>query len=125
MNNAEFAARGIEAAKAFMRSRDYEIEAVDWKCDAGQIDIVAFDPVAEMLVFAEVTTEIDQDKGHPAENLTDAKRNRFERIAMSYLKEHDFGDCRIRFDTLSLLVFNESQALLRHHINAFGGEPID
>lgn len=54
MSNAEFAARGVEAAKAFMERRDYEIEAVDWKCDAGQIDIVAFDPVAEMLVFAEV-----------------------------------------------------------------------
>lgn len=48
-----------------------------------------------------------------------------ERIAVSYLKEHDFSDCRVRFDTLSLLVFNESQALLRHHINAFGGDPID
>lgn len=34
MSNAEFAARGIEAAKAFMERRDYEIEAVDWKCDA-------------------------------------------------------------------------------------------
>lgn len=31
MSNAEFAARGIEAAKAFMKRRDYEIEAVDWK----------------------------------------------------------------------------------------------
>lgn len=37
MSNAEFAARGVEAAKAFMERRDYEIEAVDWKCDAGQI----------------------------------------------------------------------------------------
>lgn len=66
MSNAEFAARGIEAAKAFM-----------------------------------------------------------ERIAVSYLKEHDFGDCRVRFDILSLLLFNENKALLRHHINAFGGDPID
>lgn len=104
MSNAEFAARGVEAAKAFMERRDYEIEAVDWKCDAGQIDIVAFDPVAEMLVFAEVKTRKDFNEGFPAEAITQAKRDRMERIAVSYLKEHDFGDCRVRFDTLSLVV---------------------
>lgn len=124
MSNAEFAARGVEAAKAFMERRDYEIEAVGWKCDAGQIDIVAFDPIAEMLVFAEVQTHKD-DEGFPAEAITQAKRDRMERIAVSYLKEHDFGDCRVRFDTLSLVVFNENKAFLRHHINAFGGDPID
>lgn len=125
MSNAEFAARGVEAAKAFMERRDYEIEAVDWKCDAGQIGIVAFDPIAETLVFAEVQTRKDIDEGFPAEAVTSEKRDRMERIAASYLKEHDFGDCRVRFDTLSLLVFNENKTLLRHHINAFGGDPID
>lgn len=124
MENAEFAARDVEAAKAFMESRDYEIEAVDWKCDAGQIDIVAFDPVAKMLVFAEVQTRKDGE-GFPAEVITTAKRDRMERIAVSYLKEHDFIDCRIRFDIISLLVFSENQAILRHHINAFGGESIE
>lgn len=125
MSNAEFAARGVEAAKAFMERRDYEIEAVDWKCDAGQIDIVAFDPIAETLVFAEVQTRKDSDEGFPAEAVTSEKRDRMERIAVSYLKEHDFGDCHVRFDTLSLLVFSEDQAILRHHINAFGRDTID
>lgn len=125
MSNAEFAARGVEAAKAFMERRDYKIEAVDWECEAGQIDIVAFDPETDALVFVEVMTRKDDDKGMPAENLTEEKRDLLERVAVSYLKEHDFGDCRIRFDTLSLLVYNESQALLRHHINAFGRDTIE
>lgn len=125
MSNAEFAARGVEAAKAFMERRDYEIEAVDWKCDAGQIDIVAFDPIAETLVFAEVQTRKDSDEGFPAEAVTSEKRDRMERIAVSYLKEHDFGDCRVRFDIIAIVVLGGDRALLRHHINAFGGDPID
>ena len=124
MSNAEFVARGVQAAKEFMERRGYEIQDVNWECEAGQIDLAALDDDGT-LVLAEVMTRKFTNNGFASDAVTSQKRDRLERLAAFYLKEHDFIDCRVRFDTLSLLVVDDGKAFLRHHINAFGGDPID
>lgn len=45
-------------------------------------------------------------------------RERRETAAIAYLSEHEDVDRPVRFDDVSLVVFGEGKAFLRHHINA-------
>ena len=114
----ELGKRGEEAATCFLERREYEILDRNWKCIAGEADIVALQD--DTLCFIEVKTRKDAQKGFPSEAVDTRKRSRYERIAACYLKDHDYADVRVRFDIIAILVLGEDRALLRHHLNAFG-----
>ena len=114
----ELGKRGGEAATCFLERREYEILDRNWKCIAGEADIVALQD--DTLCFIEVKTRKDAQKGFPSEAVDTRKRSRYERIAACYLKDHDYADVRVRFDIIAILVLGEDRAFLRHHLNAFG-----
>lgn len=114
----ELGKRGEEAATCFLQRREYEILDRNWKCIAGEADIVALQD--DTLCFIEVKTRKDAQKGFPSEAVDTRKRSRYERIAACYLKDHDYADVRVRFDVIAILVLGEGRAFLRHHLNAFG-----
>lgn len=114
----ELGRRGEEAAARYLDRRGYEIVARNWQCAAGEADIVARD--GDALVFVEVKTRSSCEQGMPAEAVTRAKRDRYERIAALYLQGNDVTDVPVRFDIVSLLVVAPERAMVRHHINAFG-----
>lgn len=114
----ELGKRGEEAAACFLERREYEILDRNWKCIAGEVDIVALQN--DTLCFIEVKTRKDAQKGFPSEAVDTRKRSRYERIAACYLKDHDYADVRVRFDIIAILVLGEDRAFLRHHLNAFG-----
>lgn len=114
----ELGKRGEEAATCFLERREYEILDRNWKCIAGEADIVALQD--DTLCFIEVKTRKDAQKGFPSETVDTRKRSRYERIAACYLKDHDYADVRVRFDIIAILVLGEDRAFLRHHLNAFG-----
>lgn len=114
----ELGKRGEEAATCFLERREYEILDRNWKCIAGEADIVALQD--DTLCFIEVKTRKDAQKGFPSEAVDARKRSRYERIAACYLKDHDYADVRVRFDIIAILVLGEDRAFLRHHLNAFG-----
>lgn len=114
----ELGKRGEEAAACFLERREYEILDRNWKCIAGEADIVALQD--DTLCFIEVKTRKDAQKGFPSEAVDTRKRSRYERIAACYLKDHDYADVRVRFDIIAILVLGEDRAFLCHHLNAFG-----
>ena len=114
----ELGKRGEEAATCFLQRREYEILDRNWKCIAGEADIVALQD--DTLCFIEVKTRKDAQKGFPSEAVDMRKRSRYERIAACYLKDHDYADVRVRFDVIAILVLGEGRAFLRHHLTAFG-----
>lgn len=114
----ELGKRGEEAAACFLERREYEILDRNWKCIAGEADIVALQD--DTLCFIDVKTRKDAQKGFPSEAVDTRKRSRYERIAACYLKDHDYADVRVRFDIIAILVLGEDRAFLRHHLNAFG-----
>lgn len=110
--------RARRAAASFLKRRDFEILEHDWFCPAGSVDLVCMDD--ETLVFIEVKARSDASQGFPSDKVDQKKRERFERIAASYLQQHTLTDTRVRFDVVSILVLGEDRAFLRHHVNAFG-----
>lgn len=113
--------RGTMAASRFLTSRGYDVLEEDWKGRSGSCEIIALD--GDALVFAKVKTRSDAAKGFPTERNGLAERAKRETVAIEYLTEHpEIVDISVRFDTVSLLVTNPNQALIRHHINCMGGE---
>lgn len=120
VRNKELGAKGELAAALFLERRGYEIVEHNWRCPAGEADLIARDENGTV-VFVEVKTRSGVEHGFPAEAVTPARRRRYERIAGYYLSDHVFEDARVRFDVLSILSMKpRNRAYIRHHIDAFG-----
>ena len=84
----------------------------------GEIDIVAMDN--DTIVFVEVKTRANLEKGLPEDSVGPKKRKKYECLAAMYLQDHDFVDMPVRFDVVGILVMSKNRAFMRHHYNAFG-----
>jgi putative endonuclease len=74
--------------------------ARNWRCRAGEIDIVAAGP--GLLVFCEVKTRRGTTFGSPAAAVTAGKQARLRALAASWLAAHDHPPSRVRFDVVAV-----------------------
>ena len=118
-HNQEIGRRGENAAARYLEMFGYDILERNWRCPAGEVDIIARD--ADAVVFVEVKTRTNLMKGLPSEAVDEEKRSRYEKIAGWYLRDYEFVDVPVRFDVVALLVVAEDRALVRHYRNAFCG----
>lgn len=109
--------RGEDAAVAYLERAGLTIVERNWRCQSGEIDIVALD--GDSLVLVEVKTRRSAAKGNPEEAITPAKRRRYARLAAAYIQHAGVEPVATRFDVIALLVISEDRALLRHHRAAF------
>ena len=117
-HNKSLGAKGEEAAARYLEGKAYEIIDRNWKCKLGEIDIVAMDNGT--IVFIEVKTRANLEKGLPEDAVGPKKRKKYECLAAMYLQDHDYVDMPVRFDVVGLLVMSKNRAFIRHHYNAFG-----
>ena len=88
-----------QKAGAYLEEQGYEILEYNFRCRAGEIDIVARD--GEYLVFCEVKYRTDASTGHPAEAVDTRKQRRISKCALYYLTCHGLADQACRFDVVS------------------------
>lgn len=113
--------RGEDAAARYLEQQGYEILERNWTCRYGEADVVAKDP-GGALCFVEVKTRRSVEAGIPEEAVTPEKQRRYEKIALCYLIENEFGDgAPVRFDAIGICVTDNHRALLRHHKGCFDG----
>ncbi len=117
VRNKQLGAKGEEAACRFLHRHGYVILERNWSCVAGEADIICLGDSS--LVFVEVKTRRSEAKGFPSEAVSRKKRQRYERIALCYLKESDLVDIDVRFDVVSVIALGHSRAFIRHDIGAF------
>jgi putative endonuclease len=92
---------GEELAARYLRERGYIIRERNWRCQIGEVDIIAEE--GDALVFVEVRTRRGRDFGTPEESVTPRKRAKLIEVAEAYLQEHDWpGDWRIDFVAVEL-----------------------
>jgi putative endonuclease len=85
---------GEDLAARHLASKGYEIMNRNWRCEYGEIDLVARD--AGCLAFVEVRTRRGRTLGTPEESITPAKQARLIELAEAYLQAHDWpGHWRI------------------------------
>lgn len=78
----------------------YEIVARNYRCKAGEIDIVARD--GDVLVFVEVRSRSDDGHGHALEMIRRGKQRRVVRVARCYLAAVAPAFERCRFDVVAV-----------------------
>lgn len=109
--------RGEDAAVAFLERSGLTIVERNWRCQVGEIDIVALD--GDTLVLCEVKTRRTVAKGSPEDAITPTKRRRYAKLAAAYVQSAGIEPVTVRFDVITLLVIAEDRALLRHYRAAF------
>jgi putative endonuclease len=86
--------RGEDLAVAHLEEQGYAVRERNWRCPAGEMDIVAKD--GDCLAFVEVRTRRGREYGSPEESVTPAKQAKLVELAQTYLQEHSWeGDWRI------------------------------
>ena len=94
------ARRGEALAALCLRLKGYRVEARNWRCAFGEIDIVAWD--GDTLVFVEVKTRAGRSAGPPEEAVTAAKQRRLVSLAQAYLGRRRGEPPPCRFDVVAV-----------------------
>ena len=87
---ARLGRQGEELTAAELSRRGYDIVARNWRCQTGEVDIVA--RREGVWYFFEVRTRRGREYGTPEESLTAAKQQRMVDVALTYLGEHEMVD---------------------------------
>lgn len=93
-------AAGERVAAAWYEARGYVILDRNWRCRAGELDLVVGAP--RLVVFCEVKSRRTDRFGAPYEAVTAAKQRRIHRLGMQWLREHPQGGAEVRFDVASV-----------------------
>jgi putative endonuclease len=112
-------ALGEELAARRLSAAGYEIVTRNWRCQAGELDLVARQ--GECLVLVEVRTRRGKALGPPEESITAAKQARLITLAEAYVQAAEWpGDWRIDVVAVEL---DQVGRLLRvdHYENAVTG----
>lgn len=100
-NQREKGAFWEKKAGEYLKSKGYEILEYNFRCRAGEIDIVARD--GEYLVFCEVKYRSGTASGYPAEAVDARKQKVISKCALYYLMKHKNMENPCRFDVVSIL----------------------
>jgi putative endonuclease len=92
---------GEDLAVDLYRKRGFDILARNWRCPAGELDVVA--RRGRDVVFCEVKTRRSARWGAPAEAVDARKQARLRRLAARWLREHRQRAQVIRFDVVSVV----------------------
>ena len=74
----------------------------NWRCDLGEIDIVA--RRGDVLVVVEVKTRATTNFGSPLEGVTPRKAARLRRLAARWLAEHPVKPAEVRIDVIGVVI---------------------
>jgi putative endonuclease len=92
--------RGEDLAEQALRTHGYQIIARNWRCDAGEIDIIAQD--GEEWVFVEVKLRRSDAYGSPEESVTGKKQSRLLQSGALYMQQIDQSDAHWRIDVVAI-----------------------
>ena len=92
--------RGEALAVEELTRCGYTILNRNWRCQAGEIDVIAEHD--GWLVFVEVRARRGQSLGTPEASITPAKQARLIQVAECYLDETGAGDIDWRIDVVAI-----------------------
>lgn len=90
----------------------WEILARNWRCEHGEIDLLARD--AHELVVVEVKTRTGVSFGEPVEQVTRSKAARLRRLAVAAAREFAPSPGPLRIDVVGVLWRPDGPAHVRH-----------
>ena len=112
---------GERLALARLETLGYRIVETNWRCEIGELDIVAWH--GQCLIFIEVRTRRGGRAGSPEDSITLTKQNRLIHLSEVYLQTHpalsdshgEWPPCRI---DLAAVEFDDVGRLVRLQIRS-------
>jgi putative endonuclease len=108
--------RGENRAARYLRDLGYKIIVRNFRCDLGEIDIVARD--GKTIVFVEVKTRAYDDPT-PEEQVNNGKQHQITKAAKFYLSRYGIPQPPARFDVVAIVWPQGREPMIRHVENAF------
>lgn len=84
----------------------------NWRCDAGELDLVLRD--GSVLVVCEVKTRTSADYGEPLAAVTEQKLARLRRLAARWIADHDLHPREVRIDLVGVIRPRRGPSLIDH-----------
>jgi len=109
--------RGESLAARHLRKAGLRIVARNFRCPAGEIDLIAAD--RETIIFVEVKTRRSDRAAAPEESIGPMKRRRMERAAHWWLARRGYPAAAYRFDAISIVEPPGEAPRIRHIVEAF------
>jgi putative endonuclease len=121
MRSHELGKWGEDVAAEYLQSKGFIILDRNWRCEDGELDIVALD--GEAIVVVEVRTRSSDTYGTPEESLTSQKRRHLQNAALAYLQKKDRLDAVWRIDVVAIDAHRSGDLeRIEHYTNAIEGE---
>jgi putative endonuclease len=110
-------AYGERVAVAALEEAGYAVLDRNWRCRAGELDVVA--ARGGVVVFVEVKCRRSATYGPPALAVTVVKAQRLRAAAAAWLAAHDLTEAEVRFDVIAVLRPASGPAVVEHIEGAF------
>jgi putative endonuclease len=110
--NAALGAYGERVAARHLVDEGLVVLDRNWRCDAGEIDLVLRD--GAVLVFCEVKTRTGTAYGHPLEAVDATKTERLVRLGTRWIEEHGLQTPTVRYDMVSVIRSPRGAAEVEH-----------
>ncbi|MFI9625758.1 YraN family protein [Streptomyces sp. NPDC052042] len=103
---------GEDLAVRLLTGAGMSVRKRNWRCRAGEIDIVAVD--GDVLVLCEVKTRRVGAFEHPMAAITPVKAERLRRLAEVWLHRHGGPPGGVRIDLVGVLLPRRGAPVLEH-----------
>jgi putative endonuclease len=101
---AEIGALGEQLAVEHLKSCGLEVLARNWRCRYGELDVIAVDQQAGLVVFVEVKTRTSDRFGGVEQAVTPQKVRRLRRLAGAWLANQDRRWAQVRIDVVGVRI---------------------
>lgn len=91
---------GEDMAVNFLKESGYKIVERNFRCNLGEIDIIALDE--NILAFVEVRTKNSSDFCSPQQTITFPKQKKLKKLSLYYLAKGQIKNRDCRFDVVAI-----------------------
>ena len=115
---------GEQVAGKYLLENEYDIIEKNYRCNYGEIDIIAYDKPKEKrtLVFIEVKTRSNELFGEGIEAIDITKQKHIYKTAEYYLHKRNKENNNIRIDGIEVFL-NGDKVTLKHYYNIIMENP--
>lgn len=117
--------RGEILARRFLKKAGMKILGQNYRCPAGEIDLIALDRStrrtagAETIVFVEVKTRSSAGRASPESAVNAHKQDQIRRTAAYYLRHYPAEGYHTRFDVVAIILPENEKPRINHISDAF------
>lgn len=106
---------GEDLAARHLTGLGWRILERNWRCPAGELDIIALEPgPPPVVVFCEVKCRRGLGFGSPLESITVAKQAKLRELVLHWLREQSRPVPRIRIDGIGVLLPGDAPPRITH-----------